>query len=537
MFRGCSSLTSTPEISCGEIGAHAFEQAFTNCASIAQAKDVSCDGNVWGQAFHWAFTNCTSLTAAPALPTHVQGSYVYEQAFNGCTGLQTASVSLQNYNIGACQEMFRGCTSLSSIEIQAPADPVAAGSNAYRCFYAFADGCSSLRKITVPFTKWDMEQQFTSYWLRGTASGLEFWCPRLLPSAGQTGGYNIRGTEYTIPATAVVYDIEGNEPLTFTAGPGGAEVGLQKVGSPPAVSLSWSKDGETWQEYNLTSTGNISLSAGESVQFKATTSNARMGDNWNRYHKFVVPTGEVSASGSLMSLLGPNIADQATSAQSCFDRLFTTCAGLKDASQLKMPHRWVAASATGSTGGGCASIFFNCTALTAAPELPLMEGNANSSWKELFYGCTGLSSVQPVISCYSGSPAMFKYMFSGCTSLTASPEFRCIGYNVAPSAMFYGTFQNCASLLSGAGFGDFTDAGNEAFRETFQGCTSLTSTPVLSCQPNNTASFYQAFKDCTSLRESNWSISAIGISALDGAFQYCSSLTSAPSINMWNDST
>ena len=176
-------------------------------------------------------------------------------------------------------------------------------------------------------------------------------------------------------------------------------MGLQKVGSPPAVSLSWSKDGESWQVYNLASTGNISLNAGESVQFKATTSNARMGDNWNRYHKFVVPTGEVSASGSLMSLLGPNIADQDASAQSCFDRLFVTCEGLKDASRLKMPHRRVAGS-SGSTGGGCASIFYNCAALTAAPELPLMEGGADSAWKELFAGCTGLSSVQPVISCY-----------------------------------------------------------------------------------------------------------------------------------------
>lgn len=84
---------------------------------------------------------------------------------------------------------------------------------------------------------------------------------------------------------------------------------------------------------------------------------------------------------------------------------------------------------------------------------------------------------------------MFKYMFSGCTSLTASPEFRCIGNNFAPSAMFYGTFYNCTSLLSGAGFSDFTGAGNEAFRETYRNCTSLTSTPVLSCQPTNTASF------------------------------------------------
>ena len=97
--------------------------------------------------------------------------------------------------------------------------------------------------------------------------------------------------------------------------------------------------------------------------------------------------------------------------------------------------------------------------------------------------------------------------------------------------MFYGTFQNCTSLLSGAGFGDFTVADVEAFRETYRNCTSLTSTPVLSCQPNNTASFYQAFQNCTSLRESNWSISAIGVSALYGAFQNCSSLTSAPAVS------
>lgn len=94
MFRGCSSLTSMPEISCGAIGGYAFQQAFTNCTSLVQAKDVSCDGAVWGYAFHWAFVNCTSLTAAPALPSNIQDSHVYEQAFKNCTGLQTASVSL-----------------------------------------------------------------------------------------------------------------------------------------------------------------------------------------------------------------------------------------------------------------------------------------------------------------------------------------------------------------------------------------------------------------------------------------------------------
>lgn len=461
--------------------------------------------------------------------------------FSECTGIKTANITLSNYTKSACNSMFSNCSGLLSVEIQAPVDPPSYNNNEYRCFYSAFANCSALQYVKIPWTKWDVldvgNRQFTTGWMygvHGENGGLQFWCPAELQSAGK------RDSDNYIPSpggsgSVTIYDIEGNEPLTFTAGPDGAEVGLQKVGAPPAVSLSWSKDGETWQEYNLTSTGNISLNAGESVQFKATTSNACIGDYYNRYHKFVVPTGEVSASGSLMSLLGPNIADQAVSAQGCFDRLFVTCAGLKDASQLEMPHRRVAASASGSTGGGCASIFYNCAALTAAPELPLMEGGGNSSWKELFAGCTGLSSVQPVISCYAGGPAMFKYMFSGCTSLTASPEFRCIGYDLAMSAMFYGTFYNCTSLLSGTDFSDFAEANGEAFRETYRGCTALTDAGKLSVSTfNDTLNFNNMYTGCTSLtgiQDLHLPALTIPYGAYAGMFENCTSLTSTPVIH------
>lgn len=100
---------------------------------------------------------------------------------------------------------------------------------------------------------------------------------------------------------------------------------------------------------------------------------------------------------------------------------------------------------------------------------------------------------------------MYQRMFQGCTALSTPPVVRLSATNI-----------NCCS-------------------EMFQGCTSLTSTPVLSCQPVALRSFFHAFQDCSSLLESNWTISSIGTSALLGAFERCPALTSAPTINTWDD--
>ena len=88
-----------------------------------------------------------------------------------------------------------------------------------------------------------------------------------------------------------------------------------------------------------------------------------------------------------------------------------------------------------------ANLFFNCTSLTTAPELP----------------ATTLAN-----ECY-------EFMFSGCTSLTTAPELP-------------------ATTLT-----------TECYADMFSGCTSLTTAPVLPAGTLADWCYAEMFSDCTSL--------------------------------------
>lgn len=130
------------------------------------------------------------------------------------------------------------------------------------------------------------------------------------------------------------------------------------------MSVSYSLDGDSWLQYDFSSTGEIPVSEGQSVRFKATSSNDKICMDSSNGCRFVFTGGGVSASGSLMSLLGPNIADVVEAYS--LNRVFLTCGTLADASQMEMPHRRLA---NYSVGG----LFQKAYSLTAAPVLPSME--------------------------------------------------------------------------------------------------------------------------------------------------------------------
>lgn len=93
MFRGCSSLTTAPELP-------------------ATTLDYYCYG--------YMFYGCSSLTTAPELPATTLDNYCYMHMFNGCTSLTTApelpATALKNSVYGY---MFMGCTNLKIIRCRA----------------------------------------------------------------------------------------------------------------------------------------------------------------------------------------------------------------------------------------------------------------------------------------------------------------------------------------------------------------------------------------------------------------------------------
>ena len=168
--------------------------------------------------------------------------------------------------------------------------------------------------------------------------------------------------------------------LRFTAEADNSTVQLTAVGSAPAVTLVKSFDGVNWEDYavgeviELPSIGKyVYLAAGES-------GNETFGSSASNYHKFVI-NGLVAASGDITSLISFDL-EHTTLANSCYNRMF-----------------------------------YGCTGLTSAPELPATT-LANSCYNRMFYGCVQLSLI--------------KVHFTAWGSQTTSWIF-----NVSPTGTFY----------------------------------------------------------------------------------------------------
>ena len=144
--------------------------------------------------------------------------------------------------------------------------------------------------------------------------------------------------------------------LRFTAEADNSTVQLTAVGSAPAVTLVKSFDGVNWEDYavgeviELPSIGKyVYLAAGES-------GNETFGSSASNYHKFVI-NGLVAASGDITSLRRFDLI-QTPLAANCYYNMF-----------------------------------YGCTGLTSAPELPATT-LAPSCYMNMFYGCTKLSVIK-----------------------------------------------------------------------------------------------------------------------------------------------
>ena len=144
--------------------------------------------------------------------------------------------------------------------------------------------------------------------------------------------------------------------LRFTAEASNSSVQLTAVGSAPAVTLIKSFDGVNWEDYtvgeviDLPSIGDfVYLAAGEG-------GNETFGSSTSNYHKFVI-NGLVAASGDITSLISFDL-EHTTLAAYCYNNMF-----------------------------------YGCTGLTSAPELPATTLAANC-YRNMFYGCTKLSLIK-----------------------------------------------------------------------------------------------------------------------------------------------
>lgn len=227
------------------------------------------------------------------------------------------------------------------------------------------------------------------------------------------------------------------------------------------AGLSYSLDkGKTWVEL-AANRATPTVNAGNKILFKGemTPSSSYPSLGIGTFSS----TGKYNVMGNVMSLLyGDNFIGQTdlTDKNYAFYQLFYNNTHLADASNLILP-------ATTLSDSCYASMFYNCSSLTTAPELP---------------------ATTLMRDCYSN-------MFSGCTSLTTAPELPATTLAVG---CYSNMFESCTSLTT-APVLPATTLANGCYRSMFHGCSSLTTAPELPATTLKNNCYGNMFNGCTNL--------------------------------------
>lgn len=234
--------------------------------------------------------------------------------------------------------------------------------------------------------------------------------------------------------------VDEHDLLCFTATADNSSVALAvRYGTPPAVSLQYSKDKARWKTYTI---GNkINLSENEKVYFRG--NNVSFNSNEAAYN--FVTSGAVDVDGNIMSLIDKT-CESTTLAPYIFSYTFSDCASLNNAENLKLPSNAL-------TSGCYRGMFNGCSGLLTAPTL---------------------SATSLEVNCYNG-------MFRGCASLSAAPE---LPATTLADSCYQSMFQGCTALTDAPTLSATTLAA-ASYREMFYGCSSLSSMNVAFTEWNN----------------------------------------------------
>lgn len=267
--------------------------------------------------------------------------------------------------------------------------------------------------------------------------------------------------------------------LCFTAEKAGSTIWFENEGDNNP-SIQYSFDGDSWSDWNETTTITLE-NTGDKVYVRGDNSKG-FSFNAKKYTHFGMK-GNISSSGSVMSLIAPNESSTEIPNSGCFFKLFSDCKSLTQAPKLP---------ATTLKDSCYYSLFENCENLATVPELPAMT---------------------MAKYCYSG-------MFSGCLNLTKAPEL--------PSLTLA---QNCYSSM-------FTDCKNlevapelpatkldeYCYSTMFTACEKLKKAPDLPAKKLVDFCYFFMFERCSGLESAKISATELGPKSCIAMFMGCSNM-------------
>ena len=169
-----------------------------------------------------------------------------------------------------------------------------------------------------------------------------------------------------------------------------ADVSMVKVGTPDAASLLYSlDDGKTWTSFDADGGTTVNLPhVGDYVCFKAGVSgNTKISKSDNDYRKFTL-SKKCGAYGNVMSLLDGTDDETATAA---------------------------------TMGDYCFRALFSGSKITTAPEFPAST-LSDYCYDNAFSACEYLVTPMTALPALSVPQYAYRSMFYNCTALTTAPE-------------------------------------------------------------------------------------------------------------------
>lgn len=308
-------------------------------------------------------------------------------------------------------------------------------------------------------------------------------------------------------------------PLTFEIISGGYIVWAKATTAFTLENtIQYSKNGGEWisitaNKSAATSTNRITVVSGDIVQFRG--DNNGYGSTSTFYNTFGKSTARFKISGNIMSLLNSTDFYTLTTLPSnnTFNRLFASCTGLTDASELKLPASTLTNRCYSAMFSGCKNLtnapklaattlaeycysqmFSGCTSLTQAPVLPATT-LANYCYQSMFYDCSGLTQV-PELPATTLAEYCYGNMFGFCTSLTgaqASLPATTLAYGC-----YNGMFSYCSNLTQAPEL-PATTLGYDCYRGMFYGCSKLTRAPELPAVTLVANCYWNMFYGCGNL--------------------------------------
>ena len=262
-----------------------------------------------------------------------------------------------------------------------------------------------------------------------------------------------------------------DNPLCFTAEQAGSTVTLRSgFEMDPQISY----DSETWEDY-VAGTVITLANVGDKVYLRG-----KLYTTTGQTNAFTM-TGMIAASGDPESL---NEITEGRLFKAAYSCLFYNCTALTTAPEL---------SATELAANCYQYLFYGCLSLTTPPELPATE-LAGSAYHSMFYGCYALTKA-PALPATKLADNCYNSMFYNCTSLTEAPELPATElFSYSYSNMFNG----CTALVVAPEL-PATKLAMNCYSSMFRNCTSLLAAPELPATKLVTNAYYNMFRTCSSL--------------------------------------